>query len=106
MATVDLADYLTGDETALMGREDGDMLQAMLQADGIRFDEMEMDTDGVTIYVPDHIVNINPAYLQAVWGPRMAALGPTSFHDLYSFQAIPSVQRKVSAWIASQSFPV
>lgn len=95
---LNLADFLSGTETCLVGRKNGEFLAAQLAGAGIRWEDLEAD-GSINIQVPGHILTVNASFFIAVWGRRIAALGSEEFLRRYSVQGSRHIREKIQDFV-------
>ena len=95
---------LKGDETALVGRDNGktiyNSLKFKLENNDLTFGELENNYGKIIIIIPEHIITINKSFFHGMFAPIILRLGKKVFSDKYKFVASYFVCEKIQSLIS------
>jgi hypothetical protein len=101
MATynINLDTYIDQNETALIGRPNGEKLLQTLKMKNILLKDIEKNYDKILIRIPEHILTMNKSFFLGFLETRFRELGKTQFNNKYSFETSNHIKDKIQRHI-------
>lgn len=97
--TIDLSEFTNPQETALVGRINGEKLLEEFQKKNIIFNQLEKENDKIHIKIPENIITINKSFFLGWLETRVQELGKNGFIKIYDFETTPHIKEKISEHI-------
>lgn len=92
---IDLAKYISGRITALVGRTDGEELLSKLKADGYDLEKMENDFSEIRVVIPHKVVSLNKSFFLGLFETSVQRLGRDGFLSKYCFLTTEHIKVKI-----------
>jgi hypothetical protein len=93
---IDLEKHIHQQESALVGRPNGEMLLSRLKRENLIFKDLEKKYGKIVIKIPQRIVTINKSYFLGFMETRIQELGKDAFIIKYLFEASEHIKEKIS----------
>lgn len=93
--SMELKNYISNEETALVGRDNGRNLRNVLSSKGIDLAHLETIHEKINIVIPEHIVSMNRSFFLGAFADRAKILGKTEFTKKYYFVTSDHIQKKI-----------
>lgn len=97
--TIDLINFIAHDETALVGRENGENVLGKIIQGGLDFKKLEKSFDKIIINIPDHVVSINKSFFLGLFETSVLRLGKEGFLNKYKFVTSDHIINKIKSHI-------
>jgi hypothetical protein len=96
---IDLTKYVPDQDTALVGRKNGEQLLRKFKEDKILLKDLEKEFDLIKIHVPRNIITINKSFFLGWLETRILELGKEQFNIKYSFETEEDMKSKLTSHI-------
>ncbi len=93
--TIDLKDFLAFEETALVGRENGENVLKKISQNGLDFKKLEKDFNTIIIKIPENVVSINKSFFLGLFEIQVQRLGKDGFLKKYKFSTTDHIVNKI-----------
>ena len=93
--TENLKDFLVPEETALVGRENGENVLKKLAQSGLDFKKLEKECDKITFKIPENVVSINKSFFLGLFETQVQRLGKDGFLNKYKFDTTEHIVNKI-----------
>jgi len=84
---IDLKDFISKHEVALVGRKDGTDLKNRIFSDYGNYIDLEKANDSIEIVVPHHVEGINNSFWAGLLEEAILRNGKVGFHNIYKVTA-------------------
>lgn len=92
---INLNEYLSTEETALVGRDNGRNLRKTLNAKSGRLEDLEKNYKKIYIIIPNQIVSMNRSFFLGAFADRARSLGKVNFREKYQFGTSNHINNKI-----------
>ena len=96
---IELRDYVPKEETALVGRDNGEKLLKNLKQQGLILKDLEKSFDEIIFAIPANILTINKSFFLGWLETRILELGKESFKSKYVFDTEENLKDKIDSHI-------
>ncbi|MDD5464945.1 MAG: hypothetical protein PHP73_01180 [Candidatus Omnitrophica bacterium] len=96
---INLADFLIGNETTLVGRDNGENVFDKLVKAGLSFVDLESKFDKIIIGIPDRVVSINKSFFLGLFETVIERLKKGGFYAKYDFETSEHIKNKIESHV-------
>jgi hypothetical protein len=101
---INLADFISQQESALVGRNKGRELLKQFTDENVIFKNLEKEFSKIRIVFPSNVITINKSFFLGWLGTRIIELKPEEFRQLYVFDTNDHIKEKISEFIDAAIF--
>ena len=99
--TIDLIKFINKNDTALVGRNNGENLLSTLNRKGFNLEQCEIKYDKIIFQIPQKIITINKSFFLGVFETRIQDIGKLKFQEKYEFDTSKHIKDKIVKYIDS-----
>lgn len=96
---INLADFLIGNETTLVGRDNGEKAFDKLASANLNFIDLENEFDKIVVVIPERILSINKSFFLGLFETVVERLKKDGFYNKYDFRTSDHIKKKIESHV-------
>jgi hypothetical protein len=92
---IEISNFVDPKVTALVGRDNGELLLKKIVKSGLNFDQLEKENEKIFLIISPKIVTMNKSFFLGAFEERVIKLGEIGFLKKYEFRASDHIKDKI-----------